>query len=122
MPCTRYQRHPHRRTDIEAFRLTVPRVAGEQRTMLILHRSAGRTGVESRDGTVWAARHGAALRVSLAQTLRIFPDSEGVVRVRDLGSRNGTFLNTLPANNTKVQTGDEIRAGTNRFRIEQRSV
>lgn len=52
----------------------------------------------------------------------VVPDSEGVIRVRDLGSRNGTFLNTLPASNTKVQTGDEIRAGTNRFRIEQRSV
>ncbi len=47
-------------------------------------------------------------------------DEEGVVRVRDLGSRNGTFLNTLPAKNTKVHPGDEIRAGVNRFRIEQR--
>ena len=36
-------------------------------------------------------------------------DEDGVVRVRDLGSRNGTFLNTLPARNTKVHTGDEIR-------------
>jgi hypothetical protein len=50
----------------------------------------------------------------------VAPDSEGVMRVRDLGSRNGTFLNTLPASNTKVQSGDEIRAGTNRFRIERR--
>jgi pSer/pThr/pTyr-binding forkhead associated (FHA) protein len=48
-------------------------------------------------------------------------DPEGIVRVRDLGSRNGTFLNTLPARNTKVQAGDEIRAGVNRFRIEQRA-
>src|SRR3954464_14268491 len=48
------------------------------------------------------------------------PDPEGAVRVRDLGSRNGTFLNTLPAQNTKVQSGDEIRAGVNRFRIEHR--
>ncbi|MBK5259314.1 MAG: FHA domain-containing protein [Thermoanaerobaculia bacterium] len=47
-------------------------------------------------------------------------DGEGIVRVRDLGSRNGTFLNTLPARNTKVQKGDEIRAGVNRFRIEHR--
>ena len=51
----------------------------------------------------------------------VVPDNEGFVRVRDLGSRNGTFLNTLPASNTKVHAGDEIRAGTNRFRIEQRS-
>jgi pSer/pThr/pTyr-binding forkhead associated (FHA) protein len=51
----------------------------------------------------------------------VLPDNEGAIRVRDLGSRNGTFLNTLPASNTKVHAGDEIRAGTNRFRIEQRS-
>ena len=48
------------------------------------------------------------------------PDPDGAVRVRDLGSRNGTYLNTLPAQNTKVQSGDEIRAGVNRFRIEHR--
>lgn len=50
----------------------------------------------------------------------IVRDDQGAVRVRDLGSRNGTFLNTLPARNTKVHAGDEIRAGVNRFRIEQR--
>ena len=52
----------------------------------------------------------------------VVPDEEGSIRVRDLGSRNGTFLNTLPAHNTKVQRGDEIRAGINRFRIEHRSL
>ncbi len=51
----------------------------------------------------------------------IIREQDGIVRVRDLGSRNGTFLNTLPAKNTKVQTGDEIRAGVNRFRVEQRA-
>lgn len=51
----------------------------------------------------------------------VVADPDGTVRVRDLGSRNGTFLNTLPARNTKVQRGDEIRAGVNRFRIEQRA-
>jgi pSer/pThr/pTyr-binding forkhead associated (FHA) protein len=51
----------------------------------------------------------------------VVPDSDGNIRVRDLGSRNGTFLNTLPAQNTKVHGGDEIRAGNNRFRIEQRA-
>ncbi len=50
----------------------------------------------------------------------VAPDPEGVIRVRDLGSRNGTFLNTLPATNTKVAAGDEIRAGVNRFKIEHR--
>lgn len=48
------------------------------------------------------------------------PDPDATIRVRDLGSRNGTYLNTLPAQNTKVQSGDEIRAGVNRFRIEYR--
>ncbi|HXG57485.1 MAG TPA: FHA domain-containing protein [Thermoanaerobaculia bacterium] len=48
-------------------------------------------------------------------------DPDGTLRVRDLGSRNGTFLNTLPARNTKVAPGDEIRAGVNRFRIERRA-
>jgi len=51
----------------------------------------------------------------------VAPDSDGSIRVRDLGSRNGTFLNTLPAQNTKVRSGDEIRAGNNRFRIERRA-
>ncbi len=51
----------------------------------------------------------------------VVPDPDGTIRVRDLGSRNGTFLNTLPARNTKVGTGDEIRAGVNRFKIEQRA-
>jgi pSer/pThr/pTyr-binding forkhead associated (FHA) protein len=51
----------------------------------------------------------------------VIPDEEGVIRVRDLGSRNGTFLNTLPARNTKVHPGDEIQAGVNRFRIEHRA-
>ena len=48
-------------------------------------------------------------------------ENDGTIRVRDLGSRNGTFLNTLPARNTKVHTGDEIRAGVNRFKIEHRT-
>ena len=51
----------------------------------------------------------------------VLPDGDGTIRVRDLGSRNGTFLNTLPARNTKVHGGDEIRAGVNRFRIEERT-
>jgi len=50
----------------------------------------------------------------------VVPDEEGSIRVRDLGSRTGTFLNTLPAKNTKVHAGDEIQAGVNKFRIEQR--
>ena len=51
----------------------------------------------------------------------VLPDEDGTIRVKDLGSRNGTFLNTLPARNTKVHPGDEIRAGVNRFRVERRA-
>lgn len=50
----------------------------------------------------------------------VVPDEEGAIRVRDLDSRNGTFLNTLPARNTRVQAGDEIKAGVHTFRIERR--
>ena len=51
----------------------------------------------------------------------VLPDPDGSIRVRDLGSRNGTFLNTLPAKDAKVHRGDEIKAGVNRFRIEHRA-
>lgn len=50
----------------------------------------------------------------------VLRDEAGEIRVRDLGSRNGTFLNTLPARNTKVHAGDEISAGMNRFKVESR--
>lgn len=52
----------------------------------------------------------------------VVTDPEGIVRVRDLGSRNGTFLNTMPALDTKVHPGDVIQAGVNRFQIEQRTL
>lgn len=52
----------------------------------------------------------------------VVTDAEGVVRVRDLGSRNGTFLNTMPARDTKVHPGDVIQAGVNKFRIERRAL
>lgn len=51
----------------------------------------------------------------------VLRDETGEIRVRDLGSRNGTFLNTLPARNTKVHAGDEISAGMNRFKVEHRA-
>jgi len=51
----------------------------------------------------------------------VAPDPDGTIRVRDLGSRNGTFLNTLPAKNTKVHAGDEIQAGVNKFKVEVRT-
>jgi pSer/pThr/pTyr-binding forkhead associated (FHA) protein len=51
----------------------------------------------------------------------VIRDEDGEFRVRDLGSRNGTLLNSLPARNTKVHSGDEITAGMNRFRVENRA-
>lgn len=51
----------------------------------------------------------------------VLPQEDGSIQVRDLGSRNGTFLNTLPARNTRVQPGDQITAGNNTFRIERRT-
>jgi hypothetical protein len=47
-------------------------------------------------------------------------DEQGWVRIKDLESRNGTFLNTLPARNTKIHPGDQIRAGQSVFRVEER--
>lgn len=47
-------------------------------------------------------------------------EEDGTLRIRDLGSSNGTFLNTLPARDTRVEAGDEIRAGYSVFRIELR--
>lgn len=52
----------------------------------------------------------------------LFRDDAGELRIKDLGSRNGTFLNTLPARDTKVHDGDEIRAGFSLFRIEERQL
>lgn len=49
-------------------------------------------------------------------------ETEGALRIRDLGSSNGTYLNTLPARDTKVQDGDEIRAGYSEFRLERRKL
>lgn len=50
----------------------------------------------------------------------VYRDEAGIIRVRDLGSRNGTTLNSLPATNARVGAGDLIEAGLNRFKIEER--
>lgn len=47
-------------------------------------------------------------------------EEDGSLRIRDLGSSNGTYLNTLPARDTRVHDGDEIRAGYSEFRLEKR--
>lgn len=52
---------------------------------------------------------------------QVMPDAEGKIRVKDLGSRNGTFLNSAPAQDNVAHPGDEIRAGVNCFKIEYRA-
>lgn len=49
-------------------------------------------------------------------------ENDGALRIRDLGSSNGTFLNTLPARDTRVHDGDQIRAGYSEFRLERRPI
>jgi pSer/pThr/pTyr-binding forkhead associated (FHA) protein len=49
-------------------------------------------------------------------------ETDGALRIRDLGSSNGTYLNTLPARDTKVQAGDQIRAGYSEFRLDRRPI
>lgn len=49
-------------------------------------------------------------------------EKDGALRIRDLGSSNGTFLNTLPARDTRVHDGDQIQAGYSEFRLERRPI
>ena len=49
-------------------------------------------------------------------------ETDGTLRIRDLGSSNGTYLNTLPARDTRVHDGDQIRAGFSEFRLERRPI
>lgn len=45
--------------------------------------------------------------------------NEGILSVRDLGSRNGTFVNGAKiAAETKLNSGDTVRVGTLEFRID----
>jgi pSer/pThr/pTyr-binding forkhead associated (FHA) protein len=44
--------------------------------------------------------------------------SDGEVRVRDLGSRNGTFLNDEPVEDAAVAIGDRLKFGLNTFVLQ----
>ncbi len=43
---------------------------------------------------------------------------DGAIRIKDLGSKNGTFVNRKRIQETLLKDGDEIIAGKNIFRIE----
>jgi len=45
-------------------------------------------------------------------------EGEGRYRVRDLGSKNGLFVNGKAATDSRLSPGDEVRAGATRLRFE----
>jgi pSer/pThr/pTyr-binding forkhead associated (FHA) protein len=45
-------------------------------------------------------------------------EGEGRYRVRDLGSKNGLFVNGKAATDSRLTPGDEVRAGGTRLRFE----
>ncbi len=112
--------------EIDAFRARVSEQAQEMKRMILVCIDGPLSGQEFEippTGLV-VGREG-QVRVNdeflSRRHFEVFAEPDGTIRVRDLGSRNGTFLNTLPAHNTKVQSGDEIRAGVHRFRVEHRA-
>jgi pSer/pThr/pTyr-binding forkhead associated (FHA) protein len=64
--------------------------------------------------TVIGRRHNCDLRIPLdcisKKHCQISCD-EGVLKIRDLGSRNGTFLNGARINEAVIQPGDRVRVG-----------
>ncbi|MBX3357720.1 MAG: Flp pilus assembly complex ATPase component TadA [Phycisphaeraceae bacterium] len=46
------------------------------------------------------------------------PDGEGGIRVRDLGSRNGTKVNGLRVTDAPLTTGDVLKLGSHEFTVE----
>ena len=64
--------------------------------------------------TVVGRRHDCDLWVPLASVSKRHCQlncSDGVLIIRDLGSRNGTFLNGKPVDEAVVKTGDSIKVG-----------
>ncbi len=73
--------------------------------------------------TVIGRDEGAKIRVATHEISRqhclLMPHPEGVL-VRDLGSRNGTFINGIPiAEETLLKPGDTLTAGPMTFELER---
>jgi len=45
----------------------------------------------------------------------ILVDDDGLLKIQDLGSRNGTYVNEIQVNNHLLRSGDVVRIGNSRF-------
>lgn len=73
------------------------------------------------DVTVIGRRHNCDLRIRLMSVSRKHCQlnrDEGVLQIRDLGSRNGTYLNGKRIDEAVVQGGDSIKIGPLAFVLQ----
>jgi len=71
--------------------------------------------------TVIGRRHDCDLRISLMSVSRRhcqFNRDEGVLKIRDLGSRNGTYVNGKRIDEAVIQAGDYIEVGPLKFVLQ----
>jgi pSer/pThr/pTyr-binding forkhead associated (FHA) protein len=71
--------------------------------------------------TVIGRRHDCDLRIHLMSVSRRhcqFNRDEGVLKIRDLGSRNGTYLNGKRIDEAVIQAGDYIEVGPLKFVLQ----
>ena len=71
--------------------------------------------------TVIGRRHDCDLRIPLMSVSRRhcqFNRDEGVLKIRDLGSRNGTYLNGKRIDEAVIQAGDYIEVGPLKFVLQ----
>lgn len=71
--------------------------------------------------TIIGRRHDCDLRVPLKSVSRRHCQlnrDEGLLKIRDLGSRNGTILNGKPVNEAVIQAGDFFKVGPLLFALQ----
>lgn len=71
--------------------------------------------------TVIGRRHSCDLRIPLVSVSKKhcqLNSDDGVLKIRDLGSRNGTILNGKRIDNAAVQAGDSIKIGPLTFVLQ----
>ena len=71
--------------------------------------------------TIIGRRHDCDLRIPLASVSKRHCQlhyNNGVLEIRDLGSRNGTILNGKPVNKTAIRAGDLIKIGPIVFALQ----